>query len=139
MNEFNGNFTKYKIFLFSFGPHFRGKLFSMKALLQEPNMYGEQSSLRKPLPIRSRKQRDKCLAQNYFLCPIIPITNKHSHKSLNWSFKSSNPAALPLVLKTFAAVFPDPTDSPWSAKNNEGLFACVADGHDQIRECTLSQ
>ena len=48
-------------------------------------------------------------AQQYFLCPT---TDKHSKKT--WNVKSivSQRLSHPFW-KTFAAVFPDPTNRPW--------------------------
>ena len=64
---------------------------------------------------RSRKQRDS--SAGHWLdtkLSFCSITDKHSNKSWNWFVKSSIPGALsPPLLKTFAAVFPDPIDGQW--------------------------
>ena len=64
-----------------------------------------------PRITKSRKQRYGCWPpighKRYFLCPV---RDKHSNESWNWFVKSSIPGFLSAVLKTLAAVYPDPTD-----------------------------
>ena len=72
-------------------------------------------------------------AQNYFLCPV---TDKHSHKPSNCSFKSNIPETLLPFLENFRRPFSWPNWLPLILVSEDER---VADGQVKIRECTLWQ
>lgn len=92
------------------GPHFLWKLFWKKALLHNPDMYGDLrrtvNFAGKLLRIRSsRKRRDRCLS---LIWQKKSIRDKHSNDSGNWFFKSRIPGALSTVLVNVRPRFSQP-------------------------------
>ena len=65
------------------------------------------------------------LGTKIFLCPI---RDKNSNELQNCFVKCSIPGLLSPVFKTFAAVFPDPTDRPWVS--DDGSPQDTRDGVD---------
>ena len=65
------------------------------------------------------------LGTKIFLCPI---RDKNSNELQNCFVKCSIPGPLSPVFKTFAAVFPDPTDRPWVS--DDGSPQDTRDGVD---------
>ena len=103
-------------------PHFLWKLFWKKALLHNPDMYGDLrrtvNFAGKLLRIRSSRQwRDRCLS---LIWHKKSSRVKHSNESWNWFFKSSMPGALSTVLENVRPRFSQPDWLPLGLRRYNG-------------------